>query len=337
MMSAPRQAKADNKEHSSAAATVPVPQLPANAVASAASRPTRGDRKPRPPRFSSTVSDSDASATDDDDFAGPLAAGDKRRNIVYRCLRLDEVTTLPNGRLRLACHRGIVTRPDGIPKLPGAHIQAGEQAKVKSTWLSTTRSLRAAAAWAIGSSCVVAKLEIPPELRQATVVVDNPRSEAKAFVAAFPAASKQPLKAIFPAVLDVNNVDETVPVARFITASDPEGKPLPALVGCGPFGVNAAKSSREVLIGSTAPGAVVVPEAYVHGVGRVSRRVPDEVSRQAGPLPGHAFVSARAKAKDNAASCDVDWTAWEDYEVAQLERGLRHMTTSDPKQERDAA
>jgi len=76
--------------------------------------------------------------------------------IVYRALRSNENPQ----------QHGLVPPAGSNPSLSAAaHIQAGSRATVKSTWVSTTRSIRTAAAWAAQNGYGrVAKIKIPEEM-----------------------------------------------------------------------------------------------------------------------------------------------------------------------------
>ncbi|WP_421216636.1 hypothetical protein [Aeromonas jandaei] len=76
--------------------------------------------------------------------------------IVYRALRPDE----------LPYEHGLLPPTGSDPsKTSSQHVQAGTKAKVKSAWVSTTRSIRTAGAWATyEGEGRVAKLKIPSNI-----------------------------------------------------------------------------------------------------------------------------------------------------------------------------
>ncbi|MFD6278507.1 hypothetical protein ACFWFI_23515 [Streptomyces sp. NPDC060209] len=77
-------------------------------------------------------------------------------NVFYRTLRPEELP-LRNG-----------LRPpigNDVTKSAADHIRAGSKAKVKSSWVSFTRSLKTAAAWAAENESRIAKVRLPDEAR----------------------------------------------------------------------------------------------------------------------------------------------------------------------------
>src|SRR5687768_9993693 len=98
----------------------------------------------RVPRFASTDPASETSASSDDDGLGGPAPASRRRTVVYRALREDEITLAPGcdsttpveKRRIVLAHGGLQAPTSAILKLPGAHVQAGSKAKTKSTWVS---------------------------------------------------------------------------------------------------------------------------------------------------------------------------------------------------------
>ncbi|MFF1920252.1 hypothetical protein ACFVW8_06700 [Streptomyces sp. NPDC058221] len=89
----------------------------------------------------------------------PESEGDSESedpNVFYRTLRSEELP-LRNG-----------LRPpmdSDVTKSAADHIRAGSRAKVKSSWVSFTRSLKTAAAWAAENESRIAKVKLPQEAR----------------------------------------------------------------------------------------------------------------------------------------------------------------------------
>ncbi|MEU3411880.1 hypothetical protein [Streptomyces sp. NPDC006658] len=77
-------------------------------------------------------------------------------NVFYRTLRPEELP-LRNGLRPPVGH--------DVTKSAADHIRAGSRAKVKSSWVSFTRSLKTAAAWAAENESRIAKVKLPDGAR----------------------------------------------------------------------------------------------------------------------------------------------------------------------------
>lgn len=273
-------------------------------------------RHQRPPRFASADPLSDASSEGDDDGIGGPVPASGRHNVVYRALRPDEVVEVPTAdgsepTYDLAHDGRIRILNNAMPKLPGAHVQAGSKAKIKSTWISTTRSHRAAASWAVidaeennRDSAFIAKILLPAPSEVFTVEVENPTSTAESMPRGFRGTVR------FPSVIDVPHALDTdmrAPVA----AGGTHGS-LPCLIGLGDSRRRAAHSSREVLLGARKAGDVVVPRSRVLGLARVSRAPTRSAAEDpTAALPrGVTVTTCRHKASTAATRVVVDWTKW---------------------------
>jgi RHS repeat-associated protein len=136
--------------------------------------------------------------------------------IVYRALRPDEDPQT----------RGLLSPPGSDPSKPASsHVQAGTRAKVKSAWVSATRSVRTAGAWAAkDGEGRVAKIKIPSNM-------------PKEFY--HDLTTPQGIRDVFNVNLPLNKIT-------------PPGERRPQL------GVNFATSSKEVLLkGGVPPSAIL--------------------------------------------------------------------------------
>lgn len=283
--------------------------------------------KKREPRFkSSRVPGSEPSSDDDE----------SEHVTLFRALHpseLDDANTAgAEPRLRGADGGSAIrTKPDAVAKLPGAHVHAGTKAHQKSTWVSFTKSARCAAAWSTmpdtkskqQGSFAVAKMVVPVAALKALppVEVKNPAFSIKAttandseddlaeeFETALRVSSSKARQkvtcagtATFPAVIDYTRDVATLP-APVTRGDDANLAKISYETSLGTTGINAAKSSREVLIGSTRPDAVVVAAKHIACVAKVRvLSAGDDAALLLQQHPTWQLCQARAQASQKAA------------------------------------
>jgi len=93
-------------------------------------------------------------------------------NILYRSLRADENPI----------SQGLQPPKNHDPSISASkHISKGSTLNIKSSWVSLTRSLKVAAAWASQSNNKIAKVSISGEDRSAVIDMTEPKDAKKVF------------------------------------------------------------------------------------------------------------------------------------------------------------
>jgi hypothetical protein len=280
-------------------------------------------RTKKAPRFAISHPDSDGAS--DDDFGDAAAAGCPLS--VFRKLRPDEVTALPDGGATLGNDGTLTVCATAKVKLPGSHIQAGSHAKTRSNWVSASESLRVAAAWA-ARDCATTGGAACPFVVEARLPAGRPAVHLKSVTTGSKRVEKETLAAINKAgglMLPSVVVPRFPEKARYHDGSGT----IDALFNLGVLGRHALASSREVLVGGE-PGAAVVARRDIVRLGRVTglpnlEAFKRERSRHEGDAR-YTFAKARAKVAEGVRYCMIDWgvTPGPTYAVAAV------TTAADP-------